>query len=41
MDNGEIKESGTHQELMSSGGLYARMDHAQQEWYDFKPTMME
>lgn len=41
LDNGEIKESGTHQELMSSGGLYARMYHAQQEWYDFKPTMME
>ena len=33
MDNGEIAEVGTHQELLGANGLYAKMYSAQESWY--------
>lgn len=33
MDNGSIKEIGTHEELMNMGGKYAEMYMAQSQWY--------
>ena len=36
MDHGKIAESGTHEELMKLGGLYAEMFRQQAEWYDTK-----
>lgn len=36
MDHGKIAESGTHEELMKRGGLYAEMFRQQAEWYDTK-----
>lgn len=34
MKDGEIAETGSHEQLLSSGGLYADMYHAQALWYD-------
>lgn len=34
MDNGEIAELGTHEELMNNNGKYAKMFAAQSKWYD-------
>ena len=36
MNHGKIAESGTHEELMKLGGLYAEMFRQQAEWYDTK-----
>lgn len=33
LDKGKIAEAGSHDELMSAGGLYADMYEAQKEWY--------
>ena len=33
MDNGEIVETGSHQELLGADGLYAKMYGAQESWY--------
>ena len=33
MENGEIVESGTHDELMMRGGRYAEMYHVQSRYY--------
>lgn len=33
MENGRIAESGTHDELMASNGMYARMYESQAQWY--------
>lgn len=33
MENGQIQESGTHEELIALGGSYARMYKAQAQWY--------
>lgn len=30
---GKVQESGTHEELMQAGGLYAQMFEAQKQWY--------
>lgn len=32
-DNGQIKEDGTHEELLAAGKLYSEMYHAQSQWY--------
>ena len=34
MNNGEVVEDGTHEELMENDGLYSRMFRAQAEWYE-------
>ena len=34
IDDGEIVESGSHENLMRPGGLYARMFAAQRHWYE-------
>lgn len=34
LDNGRIVESGSHTELMQTGGLYARMYESQRYWYE-------
>ncbi len=34
LDNGRIVESGSHAELMQTGGLYARMYESQRYWYE-------
>ena len=34
MKDGEIAETGSHEQLLSRGGLYADMYHAQALWYD-------
>ncbi len=33
ISGGEIKETGTHNELMKAGGIYAEMFDAQKQWY--------
>jgi ABC-type multidrug transport system fused ATPase/permease subunit len=33
-DEGKIVEDGTHSELLSGGGLYAKMYQAQAQWYE-------
>jgi ATP-binding cassette subfamily B protein len=30
---GKIEETGTHEELMQTGGIYAEMFNAQKQWY--------
>lgn len=32
-DNGQIKEDGTHEELLAAGRLYSEMYYAQAQWY--------
>ena len=32
-DNGQIKEDGTHEQLLRANGLYATMYQAQSQWY--------
>jgi ATP-binding cassette, subfamily B, bacterial len=34
MDKGRVESMGSHEELMRSDGLYARMFNAQAKWYD-------
>ena len=34
LDEGQIAEEGTHQELLEAGGLYARMYDAQKIWME-------
>jgi ATP-binding cassette subfamily B protein len=34
ISGGKIEESGTHGELMRTGGMYSRMFNAQKQWYD-------
>ncbi|MCL2557428.1 MAG: ABC transporter ATP-binding protein/permease [Treponema sp.] len=34
--NGEVAESGAHEELLQSGGIYAKMYAAQKKWYEGK-----
>ncbi len=34
LDNGQIEEFGTHNELVNRGGLYSKMYNAQTKWYD-------
>jgi len=36
LDNGEITETGTHDELMAKAGLYANFFNEQAQWYDIK-----
>lgn len=36
MDNGEIKEEGTHEELIKQNGLYAKFFYEQAMWYQKK-----
>jgi ATP-binding cassette subfamily B protein len=36
LDDGQIAEMGKHDELVSSGGLYANFFNSQAEWYDTK-----
>ena len=33
VENGQLAESGSHEQLTKTGGLYATMFRAQQEWY--------
>lgn len=41
MDNGEIKEDGTHIELIKKNGLYAYFFKEQAKWYDNSETKKE
>ena len=34
LDDGEIAETGKHEELMARNGLYARFFNEQAQWYD-------
>jgi len=34
MENGQIYELGTHEQLMTQGGVYAKMYHEQASWYE-------
>ena len=36
MKNGEIAEDGTHDELLATGGEYAKLYNAQAKWYRTK-----
>ena len=33
LDEGQLVEDGTHEELLATGGLYAEMWNAQASWY--------
>lgn len=36
MGQGQVKESGTHEELMQKNGIYAKMYRTERGWYDGK-----
>ena len=36
MNHGQIEETGTHNELLQTGGTYARLYQLQAEWYERK-----
>lgn len=37
--DGRIAETGTHEELMETGGIYATMFQAQKQWYRQEPDV--
>ncbi len=41
MDGGRVDDTGTHEQLMARGGLYAQMFAAQRKWYEAGPVQEE
>lgn len=41
LNKGRLEESGTHEDLLAKGGLYAQLFHEQAQWYDLSGSAKE
>ena len=41
LNKGRLEETGTHEDLLVKGGLYAKLFHEQAQWYDLSDTGKE